>query len=423
MGVSSGLAPKRIQSVFRSGVIVFAAQMAVNVFNYAFSMLLSRRLGVAAYGSLWTLITVVVLCSVPAVVMLNVASGFAAEAYALAHVERLESLKRSVLRYASAICGAGILFSAILARPTADYLRLDDAVSVFLAGVTISVVFLLYSFRGVMQGAHLFSYYAISTALESSIRLILGYALATGYGLRGALAGYAAGSIFSTVHAILKLRPTAGKLLHMDWRRLARSTGGTTMSIVALTMLGFSDSILVKHFFSETVAGEYSIVALGGKVVFFLVGFLPTLVLPRAAAAVAEGRSPRRVLGSACLIAGAISGIALLVFGLFPSQIAWLLGGAAFVGGAPYFFWYAFAMVLLGLLNIVASYRIALHRFSFAPYVMVVAVSELVAINIWHGSIGRIVAIVVAVNAVALACSLAGVAKPVSRNLRFSNGT
>lgn len=377
--------------------------MLVNVFNYGFNIFLSHRLSVAEYGSLWTLTTVVLIGSTPAVVLLNIAARFSALFYAQGDNGKMVELKSSVCKIAAIFGTAALTCSIAVCVPAAGYLRIDDPWVVFTSGVTLGALFMLYGFRGIMQGAHQFAAYARSTILESGLRLLFAVAaLSAHLGLRGAIAAYAGGSIAATAAAGSALVTTGTNRLKLDLRDLLKTTSGIALSILALTMLGFSDTLLVKHFLDPMQAGLFGIVALSGKIVSFLVGFLPTLVLPRSAARIAQGRSPVKVLALAMVTALGLSAIALATFGFFPTTITRVLGGASYIAAAPYLFWYAAAMVLLGATNIFASYLTALHRFVYAVPLFVLSGLEIAAIYVRHGSITEIVQVVLIVNLAAL---------------------
>ena len=66
---------------------------------------------------------------------------------------------------------------------------------------------MLYALRGILQGAHDFESYAVSTILESVARTVLGAGAAlVGMGVRGAMSGYAAGSAIALVQGAWKVR-------------------------------------------------------------------------------------------------------------------------------------------------------------------------------------------------------------------------
>jgi hypothetical protein len=102
----------------------------------------------------------------------------------------------------------------------------------------------------------------------------------------------------------------------------------------------------------------------------------------------------------------AISLAGLVVYGAAPGLIVTLLAGAAFAPAAPYVFSYGIAMVLLAALNVVVTFKIGLHRFDFILPLAVVAAGEIVGISVHHATLGDVISVLIAGNAVALASSL-----------------
>ena len=98
---------RKRSGALRQTAIVFAAQIVVNVFNYGFNIIVSRRLTVAEYGEVWTVVTCILLASAPAIVILNVGSRFATEFYAAGDEERLRGFTGWFARF-TAILGAGV---------------------------------------------------------------------------------------------------------------------------------------------------------------------------------------------------------------------------------------------------------------------------------------------------------------------------
>jgi O-antigen/teichoic acid export membrane protein len=234
--------------------------------------------------------------------------------------------------------------------------------------------------------------------------------------LVGAILGYAIGALISltyTAHVVRGYAPPSPTRLRVDLRRLAATTRGVALSTFALTSMSFVDVLLVKHFFSPEQAGLYGAISLVGKVLLFVVGFVPTVVLPKATARATSGQSTLGILLQALIATVALSGAGLAAIGLAPQLVIRAMAGTAYLGAAPYILQYGFAMTLLAATGLVAAYKIGLGRFDFVPGLVVAAVGEIVAIQFLHARIEQVIWVLLAGHAFALTSSLYGIARPV----------
>jgi O-antigen/teichoic acid export membrane protein len=402
----------------RHGLIVFASSSVVNLFNYVFHFFMSRRLGVVDYGALASILAGLVIVSVPSAILTMVVVRYAAEFKAVGDNVRLRVLGDRVMVLTTAAGVVALVLCFLLRSAVAHYLNIDDARAIAAAGLVLAASIVLPAIRGVVQGAQDFRQLALSTALEAWGKVMFGIAfVVAGFGLTGAIVGFACGSLVSlayTVRIVRRYAPTTAAHLRVDLRRLWVTTRGVALCTFALTSMSFADLLLVKHFFSPQVAGLYGAISLVGKVLLFVVGFVPTIVLPKATARATNGEPALPILLQAFAATFAISGTGLAIIELAPQLVIRTMAGAAFIGAAPYVFPYAIAMTLLAALSLVTAYQIGLARFRFVPVLLATAVGEVVAIQFSHGSLADVIRILLIGHFIALAGCLVAVAWPVA---------
>jgi O-antigen/teichoic acid export membrane protein len=402
----------------RHGLLVFASTSLVNLFNYFFHFFMSRRLGVVDYGALASIFAGLVIVSVPSAIVTMVVVRYAAEFKAVGDTPRLRTLGDRVLFWTTLVGLAALAACAVLRDPIARYLNIDDARAVAVAGSVLALAFVVPAVRGVVQGAQDFRRLAVSTAMDACGKLVFGIGLVlAGFGLVGAILGFACGSLISLLYTIGVVRsyaPPTPARLRIDVRRLLITTRGVALSTFALTSMGFADVLLVKHFFSPHVAGLYGAISLVGKVLLFVVGFVPTVVLPKATARATSGQPVMPILLQAFGATLLISGAGLAVIAVAPQVVLRLMAGGAFAAAAPYVFSYAVAMTLLAALSLVTTYQIGLARFSFVPLLVTVAAGEIVAIQFFHADIRQVINILLTGHGIALLGCLLTVPRPLA---------
>lgn len=403
------LLEKAFRSEFvRHGALVFGATMASSALSYVFNFAVSRRLGVEDYATLSSLGGLLVILSLPAVVINLIVVKYSAEFHAVADVERLARLARVVLRWSAAAAAVFFTCGLLLRGVIADFLHIPNDIAIVFTVAIVALSFMVPSVRGILQGCQNFRTFSISVVLEVLLKVLFGVTLVySGFGVRGAMLGW---SVATAVALLYTIRVVRGELseaaegrLSIDAARLFKTISGVAAASAALTLLSFLDVVLVKHYFDARQAGLFAAVNLTGKVVLFIVGFLPMTLLPKAVAKTTRGESAAGLLLQAAAGTLVISGAALTVFAIMPVTIISLVAGQAFAQAAPYVFRYDIAMTLLAGITLVVNYKVALHRFDFVYPLFIILVAEVSAIAVWHRGLMDVINILLVGNTIALA--------------------
>ncbi|MGB8205638.1 MAG: polysaccharide biosynthesis C-terminal domain-containing protein [Candidatus Baltobacteraceae bacterium] len=379
---------------------MFAGIIAANALTYVYYALVGRVLGVAGYGVVSALFSATLLiATAPATVAATVVTRIAAGLYAAKDHQKLRRLG-DLVSAASAGLGIAAFLAVTVAEPAiASYLHLASIAPVLAAGAVLALAFALPLQRSVLQGTQHFSIYATSMIVETALKAATGPLLALRFGVTGALAGLAIGSAVSAIYNALILRRLySGRpaRLRFDLRRMFVSSAGTGSAVLAINALLFYDVIIVRHAFDPISAGLYGATALVGRALYTVVSFIPTIVLPKAAARAAAGAAgPRSLLAPALTAAAAIIAGALVVTAAAPGTLVAIIAGRAFATAGPYVLPYVLALSFLALANIVAMYQIGLARLSFVVPLCTAAASEIATITIWHPTIPAVITVLV----------------------------
>lgn len=394
----------------RHGLLVFVASMAINVFGYGFHFAISRRVGVEQYGVLSALNSLLMVSVVLSQIAATIVVKYAAEFRATDDRAHLAALVRMLVRYGAIAAGVIVAIGITVARPLAGYLHIGDVAAVAVTTVIIAISLTTPSLRAVFQGIEDFRAWALSTILEALVKLIAGVALVyLGYGVLGAFVGWAIGSfialLYTAIVLVRRFRRVPDAVLFVDSRRLVKTMAGISVATVLLTMISNVDVLLVKHFVDARTAGLYGALALAGRILMFLVGFVPIVILPKASRRALEGLSSVGFLAQAMGVSAILSGAGLLGYYFFPKFVVTSLAGAAFAAAAPHVFSYGIAMVLLAGVNIVVAYKIGIHRFNFIIPLGLCGIGEIVGISLHHRTLDDVIYVLIVGNAIALVTS------------------
>ncbi|HKU68486.1 MAG TPA: oligosaccharide flippase family protein [Candidatus Baltobacteraceae bacterium] len=399
----------------RHGALVFGATMAANVLNYAFNVALSRRLGVEGFATLSSLVSFIMIFSIPASVLTLMVVKYTATFHAAGDTARVRRLSAILLKWTSVAAIVAFVLGVLLHGEVAAFLRIanDPAIPLCIGILALSLI--TPSVRAILQGEQDFIRYSISVVLENFLKVLLAVALVyAGFGVIGALSGWLLGTFAAlayTVWAVFKKHGSAADAsisLGLDVQRLVRTTMGVGFAGAFVVVFSSIDVLLVKHYFTPHEAGLYAAVNLTGKVVLFVAAFVPSVLLPKAAAKHERGEAPTVLLLQAVAVTSVMCGAALVMFGSAPGLVVRILAGADFAAAAPYVLQYDAAMALLAVVTLLVNYRIAIHNFQFLyPFGGVLA-CEIAAIALFHGTLWDVIHVLLIGNAFAAAVCVYG---------------
>jgi O-antigen/teichoic acid export membrane protein len=362
----------------RDAAMVFVAMSVLNAANLLFHVFATRRLDIAGYGLLASVLALISIALLPASIAQVVVARFRAELRASASAAANVAFERIVVRWTAivtvAVAVAGLLLSPLIAK----LLDTRDLPLALLAVVTLTLAFPLPSLRGLAQGRESLLALSGSLVVEGVVKLGLAVALAGRsvslwlVSLAIAYGAAAAGTLGALVRGWRDRSPYAGGL--PDVREVLAATGGAAAALAVVTIPSYADTLATRAFFTPDAAGAYAAVALCGKIVLFLVGFAQIVVVPHAAAERSRGGNPLNVLRLAATLVLPLFAIVLAASFVWPERFISLIAGTKFVAAAPLIRPYGLAACALGITGMLLQYRIAVHRLGFiVPALLLVA--------------------------------------------------
>jgi O-antigen/teichoic acid export membrane protein len=403
--ISGGI---RTNTVARQAALVFVSTLFLNVGSFIFHAIASRSLGVATYGQLYALISACTIVMLPVGLASPVIARFAAEFTALHDPSHVRAMTRDVARFFGIVGCAALVLACVLAGRIGVFLHLPGW-SVPMIGVISAFALLNAGFRAIAQGTQDFKTFAGSVCAEGAGKVLaLVLLLSFGLGLAAGVVGFATGTLagFAVIAALFVRRysPIAVRSIHYDWRRIALSGVGAAAIMISMTLVGNVDVLVVKHFFNPGQAGLYSAASLGGKIMLYFVGFIPTVLLPQVTDRHVRGERTRHALLLALILFAGIAVCGVVGVKLFGLVLLHVLVGHAFDAAHGLLVGYTVAMLLLALINLLAAYGIATHRLAFAAPLLAGTAVTLLSVAIFHASLTQVVEALVAGMCVTALC-------------------
>ncbi|MFC1521134.1 glycosyltransferase [Elusimicrobiota bacterium] len=393
-------------TLLRSSIIVFAFSMVGNIAAYFYQFTMSRNLSSSDYGALNSILSITMIAGSFTATIQTVVAKYSAEFKALKQMERFASFaKKSYIQaFFLAIAWSAVLLAA---KPfVAKFLHVEQSFPFYVAIGIVAVSFLLPVSMGLLQGAHKFFFFGVLSGGGGLLRFLLGFGLVVlvGLGLNGAM--------FANLTALLGVLVVASWpwiRSSMDAKIYEKEKGFFSEALVySLPILighvcfaffiGL-DMILVKHYFSSHLSGQYAAAAVLARSIIFVNGCIVAVLLPIASGVNASSGSAAGVLRKGLVLSGIISTIGAMAFAIAPRLFMRVLLGSGYPEGASILGLFSFAMLPYALLQIIMNFNYAVKRVSFVWTFLAGVILEAVLIILFHDTLASVLYIVGGVGA------------------------
>jgi O-antigen/teichoic acid export membrane protein len=355
-----------------------------NVGNLALHASLGRILTADQYGALGTVLSLMVLLTVP-LGALQVAASKGAAAHRSSSLSQRRSARSLLL--VSMAAGAVVILTAPLLTQA---LHLTSPADAFLLGPFVGVSIALAVLRGRLLGLNPkrgVRAVAATFVLSTAVRLGAAFALVPFMGATGAILATLVGETLALLYAAWATRRLGGRdqrlASDLPWLRPG-DVGWSGLAIGGLFLFTTIDLFLARHFLDGAGSGAYVAAATIGKTMLALPAAALAAAYPRM---VSVGRGPGRIpeLRRTAIVVAGLAIMASLVVAAMPSLVLGLLYGNAFTDQADLVRLLAVVAGLSSLASVCTYALLAVgSRASLLPWFG--ALIELVVISMWHDS-------------------------------------
>jgi len=280
----------------------------------------------------------------------------------------------------------------------ASFLKIDSSWPLFAASLALLMLFVRPVTDGTLQGIQHFVGLATVQVLQSALRLVLAAVLvASGLKAFGAMLSLPLATTAAMLVAVWFLRsyfrnpesevPVPSISL--------RYSAYTLIGLLSFALLVNVDAIVVKRFFSDTVAGDYGTVVTLGKINLFATLGIGMVLFPKTTQRDTAGRDPRPVLLLAL--------VATFLVGAFLTAAYFFASGL--IVQTIFSDIYADPGIVLGLVGVATTlyagisiwlnYALSLNRHWFVIALAVLAVLLILAMGLYHKSLVTIASIMI----------------------------
>jgi len=400
------------RKVLSGATLLVASFMFANVLNFLFNAFLGRELSAEDFGLVTVLNTIVYLAS------LFIGGVGTTVNHRTAYISARENPSAGVA-FLNRVRQYGFLITIFLSLLwvallplIANFFQIDrlDLLLYFTPVITLGV--LMSANKGFLQGNFKFIALAFIVAMEATSKLLFAIVFVS----TGAYAWVALSIPLSAVVTFILSSILVRKYIHVF---TAGEKGEDipfhfpTRFYVAAVFTGLAtagflsvDIIFAKHYLTPVVAGEYALLSLVGKMIFFFGSLLTPFIITFVSRTEGEGKDPNTTFYAL------FAGIFLLVGGAFVALgplgdfFVPLLFGAKAEPILPYLVKYSLGIMLFTLGNAIVIYHLARKHYVFPILAFFTAIVLSVGIMLSHDSIGAITHVLLLVSGVNLAVIL-----------------
>src|SRR5215471_18778199 len=312
--------------VLSGSLIMLISMLLVNLFNFAYNIVMARVLGPGEFGHINAAVTLLLLASCVSLAFQLVCTKFVARNETAGGKAAVVHTLLGKAWIASLLLGVG-LFAA--QKPIAAYLNLPSPWMMGVLAVGIAAYAPLGVKRGAMQGVCAFPRLGSNYVVEALTRFVVGAGLVfAGYGALGAI-----GAISASVIAAYFLRIPVQLRVKGETSEPPSFAEALQAIVffVGQVIINNIDILLVKHFFPSDPAGVYAAIAQIGRLLYFACWFgIVNAMFPVTAAAKDDHKKAHGAALPLLLVLG-VSILFVAVAGVFPHLIMGLVFGSGFV--------------------------------------------------------------------------------------------
>lgn len=382
-----------------STIIVLGSLLA-NVVNYLSNLAVARLLIPSDYGIFASLMSIFNIFAVFATTILTVFSKFTAVFIG----QNKEELIGPLIKKGSMWVGIiSILISGIIiifSSQIADFLKIKEVILITITSASLFFSFLSSVPLGVLQGSLKFFNLSLVNILSSVIKLVsVIILLLAGWRVFGATTAFLIASIvayiipfFPIYKYLIKSSRNVNLTIANLNRKLSSYAFPVLLSGIGMTAIMSIDILLVKHFFSAELAGQYSALSLMGRSIFYVVQPITFVLFPIIAQ---KKERKEKLFGTVFLsfvLMGAPALILSLIYFLYPSLILKIFfPSKEYLSLIPYlgpFSVFIFFYILSFLLN---SFYISIGKIKVFILTIGAAVIEIVLISLFHKDISQVI--------------------------------
>lgn len=374
------------KSLLKGSLILLISFNLYNALNFLFHFVMARQLTISDYGILATLFSIVYVLGIFTESIQTIITKYSAKEEKLG---KLKNILNKSFNKSFKISLSFFAFYLLISIPLSYFLKISYPLLSF-NGLVIFTSFLLPISRGFLQGRKQFTALGFNLVVESSIKILLGLGFVLlGWGVYGAIGGNVAGVFVALALSFISLKD-----ITLSKEENSKTPGiygySTPAFFMIATIIGFYsiDIVIAKIFFTEDVAGAYSMASILAKTIFWGTQPISKAMFPISASEKKRNKKQDENLfmnAFALLSIGIVTALTLFYF--FPSLIVLIFSGKIVPIAAQILFLTGIALSLLSISNLVLLHKLSLGQTAGYYYLPIFILIEVILLSTFSSNL------------------------------------
>jgi len=355
-----------------------------SLLNFIFNISMARMLSLAEYGSLMTLMSVIIIFTIFSDSIQTIISKYSTQEKDLSKIKNI--IKKSLKKATKTSFIIFILF--LLVAILFSFLFKINYLLIALTGTMIFAYFLVPIIRGVMQGKKKFTSLGLNFVFEGGIKLVFAIFLVyIGWNLYGAMLGVVLGAFGAFALSFIPIKDILNKNEKPSKTPdIYNYSKPVFVTLLAITLFLSLDIIIAKIFFSPNIAGAYAISSTIAKIIFIGVQPISRAMFPFTTESKNNKDSKKAFLNAFFLIAILIS-IALILIFFFSDLIILLYAGKIIPQSSSILIYLAIAMSLLSFTNLILFYKLSKGNTKIYWVLLIFILVQIILLSIFNANL------------------------------------
>ena len=326
------LMKKRVKKIIShplvsGSTIVFIGMFIANLLGYFFTIGMANFLTSAEFGILAALIAIINILSILASTIMTVFTKFTASYVGKNREDLIETLYMKGTVWIGVLSFIIMLIIIIFAQRIATFLHIDNLVLIYVVAGTLFFAFLTSVGQGILVGLLKFFQNSLINITSSLLKFVLAIVMVyIGMHVFGAIFAIFLANLFgyfillAIIRGRVKWRKDSTIIPNLE-RQLVRYGLPVFLSTLGITAFISIDIILIKHFFTEEIAGDYAKLSLMGRSIFYLVIPIASVSFPLFAQKKERKEGLSGILLFSLLLVGIPAFAISIIYFLFPEVV------------------------------------------------------------------------------------------------------
>lgn len=389
-------------------IYIFLGSMVANVFNLFFSLFMSRNLTVEEFGILASAISLMSLIAIPAGSIIPTIVSFAGANFAKGDYGSVKALFFKIIKPLLAASLFMLFCFFVFAGYIGDFFKITDQSIIVIVGIIVASAYIGTISGGLLQAKLAFKYISVTSLVGSVSKFAIGVGLVfLGLGVKGAVWAIFMSGLIPSILGFIYLKSVfisrIKKTSKINFKSILSYGIPSSLAVLGMTSLISTDILLVKHFFDPLQAGVYAGLSLVGKVIFFFTGSIGGVMFPLIVKKHAKKENYNNIFKMAITLVFIPSVFISVFYFLYPDlAINFFIKNEIYISASGLLGLFGVFITIYSLITLFVYYFLSIKKTNVYIPVLLAALSQLLFIVLYHGSLFTVVVISLLVSLVLL---------------------